>query len=160
MAADIRPARETDLGSMIELTLLAFEPIFESFKRILGEEIFPVLYPSWQETQRKIVEDAFADQDISMWVAEVGSQVVGLITLKLDEKFKIGEVHFLAVHPAHQKQGFGIELNAFALDKMREAGMEVAMVSTGGDPSHAPARRTYEKTGYISLPIVNYYQKL
>ena len=160
MVTDIRPARETDLGSMIELTLLAFEPIFESFKRILGEEIFPVLYPSWQEAQRNIVEDAFADQDIAIWLAEVGSNVVGLITLKLDEKHKIGEVHFLVVHPQYQNRGVGTALNAYVLDKMREAGMEVAMVSTGGDSSHAPARRTYEKAGYISLPIVNYYQKL
>jgi GNAT superfamily N-acetyltransferase len=69
-------------------------------------------------------------------------------------------VHFLAVHPAYQKRGVGSALNAFILEKMREAGMEVAMVSTGGDPSHAPARRVYEKAGYIPLPIVNYYQKL
>ena len=27
------------------------------------------------------------------------------------------------------------------------------MVETGGDPGHAAARRTYEKAGYILLPI-------
>ena len=160
MGIDIRPARKPDLAPMIELTLKAFEPIFESFMRILGKEIFPVLYPNWQETQRIIVEEAFADDDISMWVAEVESKVVGLITLKLDGEQKIGEVHFLAVHPAYQNQGVGTTLNAFVLDQMRAAGMEVAMVSTGGDPSHAPARWTYEKAGYIPLPIANYYQKL
>jgi hypothetical protein len=36
---------------------------------------------------------------------------------------------------------------------MKEAGMQVATVSTGGDPSHAPARRAYEKAGFTaSIP--------
>ncbi len=160
MAMMIRFASEKDLVPMIDLTLMAFEPIFESFRQILGGEIFSAIYPNWQDTQRKIVEDAFDDGGILMWVAEIDRVVVGLITLKLDRKTKIGEVHFLAVHPAYQNQGVGARLNAFVLEKMRKAGMEVAMVSTGGDPSHAPARRVYERAGYIPLPIVNYYQEL
>jgi N-acetylglutamate synthase-like GNAT family acetyltransferase len=160
MTTVIRPAQETDLSALIELTLMAFEPIFKSFKRILGEEIFPVLHPDWRETHRKIVVDAFEDEDIGLWVAEMDGIAAGLATLKLDQKRKIGELHFLAVHPVYQNQGVGTVLNRFILEKMREAGMEVAMVSTGGDPSHAPARRVYEKAGFISLPIVNYYQEL
>jgi len=31
--------------------------------------------------------------------------------------------------------------------------MSVAMVATGGDPGHAPARRTYEKLGFRQLPL-------
>jgi ribosomal protein S18 acetylase RimI-like enzyme len=160
MDMKIRYADENDLGPMIDLTLEAFKPIFESFQKILGPDIYAVLYPHWQRTQQKIVEDALADENITLWVAEMDQNVVGLITLVLDTENKIGEVHFLAVHPAYQKRGVGSALNAFILEKMREAGMEVAMVSTGGDPSHAPARRVYEKAGYIPLPIVNYYQKL
>ena len=160
MDMKIRYAGENDLGPMIDLTLEAFKPIFESFQKILDPEIYAVLHPHWQRTQQKIVEDALADEYITLWVAEMDQKVVGLITLVLDKENKIGELHFLAVHPAYQNRGVGSALNAFVLDKMREAGMEVAMVSTGGDPSHAPARKVYEKAGYIPLPIVNYYQKL
>jgi ribosomal protein S18 acetylase RimI-like enzyme len=157
---DIRIAVEEDLQAMVELTLMAFEPIFVSFENILGAETFHILYPDWRKTQRDIVEGAFADEDIFMWVAEFGGQVVGLVTLKLDATQKIGELHFLAVHPDYQNQGVGSALNDFVLEKMRDTGMAVAMVSTGGDPSHTPARRVYEKAGYTPLPIVNYYQHL
>jgi len=34
--------------------------------------------------------------------------------------------------------------------------MSVAMVATGGDPGHAPARRTYEKLGFRQLPLAHY----
>ena len=145
---------------MIDLTLKAFEPIFESFQDLLGPEIFSVLHPHWQETQASIVEDAFKDEEIDVWVAEVERKVAGLVTLKMDQESRIGELHFLAVHPSFQNRGIGMALNDFVLEKMRAADMTVAMVSTGGDPSHAPARKVYEKAGFIPLPIVNYYQKL
>ena len=66
----------------------------------------------------------------------------------------------LAVHPDHQNDGIGTALNEYALERMREAGMRIAVVGTGGDASHAPARRSYEKAGYIGLPLVRYYQRL
>jgi len=38
--------------------------------------------------------------------------------------------------------------------------MKLAVVSTGGDESHVPARRSYEKAGYTALPLVKYYRDL
>jgi GNAT superfamily N-acetyltransferase len=66
----------------------------------------------------------------------------------------------LAVHPDHQNRGIGTELNLFALERMKENGMKLVSVGTGGDPGHAPARRSYEKVGYTPLPIVRYYKAL
>jgi hypothetical protein len=43
---------------------------------------------------------------------------------------------------------------------MREAGMKVATVGTGGDASHAPARAAYEKIGFRPLPTIWYSQSL
>jgi hypothetical protein len=34
------------------------------------------------------------------------------------------------------------------------------MVETGGDPGHAPARRTYESAGSRLFPIARYFNKL
>jgi hypothetical protein len=46
-------------------------------------------------------------------------------------------------------------LNEFALARMRDAGMKVATVSTGGDPSHVPARRAYRKARFdVEIPSV------
>jgi ribosomal protein S18 acetylase RimI-like enzyme len=72
----------------------------------------------------------------------------------------MGEISMLAVHPDHQGGGIGTALTEFALDRLKEAGMRVAMVETGGDPGHAAARRTYEKAGYVLLPIARYFKNL
>jgi ribosomal protein S18 acetylase RimI-like enzyme len=64
------------------------------------------------------------------------------------------------VHPECQNRGIGTELNRFALEKMKEGGMKMAKVETGGDPSHAPARACYEKAGYTALPLVRYFKDL
>ena len=84
---------------------------------------------------------------------------MGFITYELDED-KTGEVQLLAVHPEYQNHGIGTELNTFALQKMKESGMKLAVVATGGDESHAPARKSYEKAGYTGLPLVRYYKDL
>jgi hypothetical protein len=52
---------------------------------------------------------------------------------------------FGRLHPdwrVHQGRGIGTALTEFALDRLKDAGMRVAMVETGGDPGHAAARRT------------------
>jgi len=48
----------------------------------------------------------------------------------------------------------------FALAKMKESGMKMARAETGGDPSHSPARQSYEKAGYTALPLVRYFKDL
>src|SRR5918994_924829 len=62
--------------------------------------------------------------------------------------------------PDYQGGGIGTALTEFALDRLEDAGMKVAMVETGGDPGHAAARRTYEKAGYVLLPIARYFKSL
>ena len=79
----------------------------------------------------------------------------------LNHETKIGDIHFLAVHPEYQNNGIGKRMNDFVLQKMTEAGMLVVTVGTGGDDSHAPARRTYETAGFsAALPTVHYFKKL
>jgi hypothetical protein len=46
------------------------------------------------------------------------------------------------------------------MDWIKDAGMGVATVETGGDPGHAAARRTYEKVGYAHVPIAGHFKKL
>lgn len=54
----------------------------------------------------------------------------------------------------------GTALTEFALDWMKSAGMSIAMVETGGDPGHAPARHTYEKVGFKMFSVARYFKKL
>jgi len=157
----IRPYSEGDLEAIVELSLLAWEPVFTAWQEILGPELYPIaIYPDWRKSQKEVVEKGCADENVNTWVAVVDGNVVGFVAYELDGESKRGEVRLLAVHPEHQNQGIGTELNTFALQKLKDAGMKLAVVGTGGDEGHAPARRSYEKAGYTALPLVRYYKGL
>jgi len=157
----IRPVRDEDVEVLVQLTLAAFEPVFPSFERMLGPAIYGCIWPDWRAGQRKAVEEFCRDRDrYSVWVAEVDNAPVGLVACVVDQRERTGEVQFLAVDPAHQNRGVGTALNVFALERMKERGVRLARVEAGGDPSHAPARRSYEKAGYVPLPLVRYFKKL
>jgi ribosomal protein S18 acetylase RimI-like enzyme len=89
----------------------------------------------------------------------VDEKVVGYIAFEIYAD-ATAEVQLLAVHPEYQNHGIGTQLNTYVLQKMKANGIKLVIVSTGGDESHAPARRSYEKAGYIALPLVKYYQAL
>jgi hypothetical protein len=51
----------------------------------------------------------------------------------------------------------GTQLTVAAVDVIRRAGKRAAVVETGGDPSHAPARATYHKAGFTPFPSERFY---
>ena len=161
MNVHIRPLDPNEIEDLVQLSLLAWAPVFSSFEHVLGSEIYSLIYPDWRTAQRDVVESMCNDvAKNTVWVAEWDSILVGFIVYDLNIKEKTGEVQLLAVHPEYQNSGIGTELNTFALQKMKEGGMKLAVVGTGGDPGHAPARRSYEKAGYTALPLVRYYKDL
>jgi ribosomal protein S18 acetylase RimI-like enzyme len=159
----LRPLRRDDpedVAAVERLALAAWAPVFRSFKRVLGAEIYARLYPDWRASQKADVERVCTEEKYTVWVAEAEGQVAGYVAYTTDAETKVGEVYMLAVDPGRQRRGLGTRLNALALDRLREAGMELAQVSTGGDPGHEPARRSYEKAGYTAFPTVWYFQLL
>jgi len=161
MKIQIRPYNTVDLPAILELSLLAWEPVFTAWQEILGPSLYPIaIYPDWRVSQKEVVEKICTDPNFTTCVAGVDGKVVGFVTYELNETTKVGEVQLLAVHPEYQNNGIGTELNFFALQKLKEGGMKLAVVGTGGDEGHAPARRSYEKAGYTCLPAVRYYKEL
>jgi ribosomal protein S18 acetylase RimI-like enzyme len=161
MDSYIRLFHQDDLDAVVRLSLLAWVPVFRSFKQVLGPEIYSLIWPDWEKSQKEGVENVCQDtRKYSVWVAELDGTVVGFIAIELHDNDKSGEVILLAVHPDYQNRGIGTDLNVFALEKMKKSGMKMAVVETGGDPGHAPARRSYEKAGYTGLPLVRYYKSL
>jgi GNAT superfamily N-acetyltransferase len=161
MEFTIRAVGENDLAALEELALLAWEPVFASVHNVLGPEIDAILHPDWRQRQREEVRRYCAEMPGAITlVAEVDGAIAGFIAYELQYETLRGVVDLLAVHPDYQNQGIGTELNRLVLERMRAAGMRIAIVGTGGDPGHAPARRTYEKAGYTLFPIAHYYQAL
>ena len=86
---------------------------------------------------------------------------VGFVAIEVDNPERsMGQISMLAANPDHQDSGIATNLTKFALDRLRDAEMKVAMVETGGEPGHAAASRTYEKSGYVLLPIARYFKNL
>jgi ribosomal protein S18 acetylase RimI-like enzyme len=157
----IRPFDDGDADAVVGLSLRAWAPVFASLEQALGSEIFRRQHPDWREDQRRAVEAVCAAQKGRVWVAEVGASAVGFVAVELHHPERsMGEISMLAVDPDYQGGGIGTALTEFALDRLKDAGMTVAMVETGGDPGHAAARRTYEKAGYVLLPIARYFKNL
>jgi ribosomal protein S18 acetylase RimI-like enzyme len=161
MQPRIRPFEHRDAEAVVALSLRAWAPAFASLQQVLGFDIFGRQHPDWREDQRRAVEEVCAAKKGRVWVAEVGASVVGFVAVELHHPERgMGETCMLAVDPDHQGGGIGTALTEFALDRLKDAGMRVAMVETGGDPGHAAARRTYEKAGYVLLPIAKYFKNL
>jgi ribosomal protein S18 acetylase RimI-like enzyme len=161
MNYSIRPFEETDLDDVVALSVVAWEPVFVAWEKILGSELYPIaIYSDWRVGQADVVRRVCSDEKNITWVGIVDGKAVGFVVYDLNHDNHTGEVQLLAVHPDHQNDGLGTALNELALEKMSDAGMKLAVVGTGGDEGHAPARRSYEKAGYTGLPQVRYYKKL
>lgn len=161
MQPTVRVFDDRDRDAVISLSLRAWAPVFVSLEAVLGESgVFARLHPDWRADQRRAVAATVSDKQIQVWVAECDAVVAGFVAVRLDRQADIGEIYMLAVDPDHQRRGIGSLLTSFALDRIKDSGVTLAMVETGGDPGHAPARRTYEKAGFTPLPIVRYFRKL
>ena len=155
-AVVIRPLRESDLDAIVELSLRAWEPVFESLRVVLGDAIFARLHqPNWRTVQAQAVRSSCTSEERDVFVALAGEKPVGFATVALNAYHEgMGVVDMIAVDPAFQRRGIATALMNRSADHMREHGMDIAVVETGGDPGHAPARANYERSGNTALPVV------
>lgn len=158
----MRTATAEVLTELEAIRQAAFAPVFDSFRFILGEEIYQLAQAAEDRAQDKLLASALAlGSDWQVYAAEVDGVIAGFVSIQLNIETKVGEIGLNAVHPEQAGQGIGTVMYNFAVAKMKEAGMQVATVATGGDPSHASARRAYEKAGFtVQIPSVWMCQKL
>ncbi len=158
----IRPFAPADLAALHAIRIAAFAPVFASFRSIVGPEIAALGLTTAEKEQGDLLEAiARPDSGHTLAVAEENGALIGFVSWKTDAATKIGEITLNAVHPDHAGKGVGAGLYTHALAALTEAGMQLATVGTGGDPSHAPARRAYEKVGFsVGLPSVYLYKRL
>jgi ribosomal protein S18 acetylase RimI-like enzyme len=154
----IRPFAPDDAAAVVELSLWAWEPVFASLRDALGAELDDAMHGDWREYQRRSVQQT-CETNEHIWVAEVQGTIAGFVAVVVHDP-TLGEIYMIAVDPAHQRAGIGSALTEFALTWIKDQGAAVAMVETGGDPGHAPARATYVKAGFTALPVVRYFKKL
>lgn len=157
-----RAARPEDEARLQAIRRAAFAPVFASFRSLLGDEIYDLAQRRDDEAQEGLLTSLMAaDSGWALYVAESSGEVVGFVAVRLDREALVGEIGLNAVDPAHAGKGIGTAMYELAVAAMKDAGMKVAAVGTGGDPSHAPARRAYQKAGFdVGIPTVWLYRKL
>jgi GNAT superfamily N-acetyltransferase len=157
----IEPYEDNQLDTIKSLSLRAWSPVFDSIQKAMDIEVYHLFYPDgWRVSQLNAVESVCTTADMKVWVAIDSDSTVGFVAVKLHSESSMGEIYMIAVDPDYQRQGIGAALMEFALNWMKAAGMSVAMVETGGDPGHAPARCTYQKLGFGLFPVARYFKKL
>jgi ribosomal protein S18 acetylase RimI-like enzyme len=156
----IRDCQQADLPALIDLTIEAFRPLFEvDLPDLLDPVVFAHDHGGWKDDYRREVPSLFApDANRFITLAEdaegsglplgyVGWQV----TLDGSDRLKM-----VAVHPKARRQTVGSALCQAALARLKERGVSVVHIATGGDAFHAPARRLYESLGFTGYPVMDY----
>ncbi len=70
-APQIRPLAPEDADRVVELSLRAWEPVFASFREVMGESLYRRVHPDWEADQAASVRDALDRNET--WVAERGA---------------------------------------------------------------------------------------
>jgi GNAT superfamily N-acetyltransferase len=158
----LRPYHSADEDEIVVLSIRAWSSVFASMEQVLGREISVRLHgEDWKTYQEKSVREVLADPAMQVVVADGEDGLAGFVAATLlDQDRGLGEVTMLAVDPRAQGRGIGTALTQHATTWLRDNGMRVAMIGTGGDLGHAPARHTYEKAGYTQIPMARYFKAL
>ena len=143
---EIREFTEDDLEAVVAFSLRAWEPVFDSVRAVLGDDIFLRLHPDWREGQAQSVRSICTNDERDVFVAVIDGRPVGFVAVALD-----------AFHIFDRRQR---QLSVVRVDHMKGRGMDIAVVETGGDSGHAPARALYEATSFTLLPVARYFRLL
>jgi GNAT superfamily N-acetyltransferase len=162
MTVSMRALEERDIDVVVEFSVRAWAPVFESMCAVMGRTIFSRVYPDWRPAQARAVESVIRDEGSRVWVAESGGRLAGFVAVVFHDRdgAKSGEIEMVAVDPDFQNQGIGLTLVSWAVGEIGKLGIPLVEIGTGGDPGHAPARHVYEKAGFTPLPLVRYYKAL
>src|SRR5205823_407511 len=132
---EIRDFEQGDLDAIVEFSLRAWEPIFASFRQVLGDPIFFRLHPTdWKESQGEAVRSSCTSDELTVFVAVADGLPVGFSAVALNAFHeRMGVIDIMAVDPDFQRRGIATLLMDRSIDHMRTCGMDIAAVGTGGD---------------------------
>ena len=149
-----REATTVDLTALDTIRLAAFSPVFQSFRDILGDKIYSVAQAHEDAAQFELLRSMLSKgSEWTVYAAESSSEIIGFVSVRLDNDHSIGEIGLNAVSPECANRGVGTRMYKFAIKKMTDAGMKVATVAAGADSSHRPALAAYRKAGFnVEIP--------
>ena len=121
-------------------------------------------YPNWQKGKYPLLEDARrAMENRTLYVLKVEENIAGAViidhsqhpeykkipwTLSVPDE-DVMTLHTVVIHPACRGRGYGEKLVRFGIDFCKTAGAKTIRLDT--HYKNIPARRLYEKCGFVSL---------
>ena len=158
---EISPFDPQHKEAVINLTVRAWTGVFAKTKLDVPRFVYDAFYPDgWEPRQKADVAQLLETEPQNIWLAVVGQELAGFIGIRIHAEDQMGEIHIIAVSPAHQRKGVGRQLMQFAEQHIRATGMKMIMVETVGDAGHEPARRAYEAFGFKQWPVARYFKPL
>ena len=153
----IRWLAPEEIERAADIAVAAWDPIYAGYREQLGGELFDAFYSDWKEQKRRNTVSEI--QGGNCLAADAEGVVIGFAVYTAEGR--IGEIKGNAVAPEWRGRGIGTMLQKRVLDEMKRIGCRFAIVQTGLDEAHEPARRIYQKNGFeSSLASVKYFQKL
>jgi RimJ/RimL family protein N-acetyltransferase len=157
----IRSYTPKDLPTIMDIGNRAWQPIYEMFRDVYGEELFGILTPNVSTVKGEQIESHCLKHPEWVFICEEADQIVGFVTFMLDTEKKIGEFGNNAMDPDCNLKGIGQQMYNAVLEYFRRQKMLYAKVYTGLDDAHARARKAYERVGFnIRHDDTIYYMKL
>jgi ribosomal protein S18 acetylase RimI-like enzyme len=86
--------------------------------------------------------------DLDCVVVDPDGAVVAYALGWLDERNRVGELEPVGVRADRQRQGLGRAACLYALQRLRDAGADTALVGSRGDDAYPGPRRLYESIGF------------
>jgi RimJ/RimL family protein N-acetyltransferase len=143
----IRPMVSADLEAIRDITWRGWDDV--TWWELLERRHGPWTAKSWRDRKAESVVAQCSSAPDTVLVAELGGRVVGYATFHYTPEDRLGEVGNNCVDPQFRGRGIGTRLIAAVLQKLRELGAKVVTVTTM--ERDLPARRVYEKNGFVEL---------
>ncbi len=161
MEVRIEPYRAECCEDVVALSLRAWEPVLGDLRDELPAGLYDHFYPDgWQVAQEAAVRETLANAEMHTWVAMLDGVAAGFASLRMLPEDRMGELYMIATDPAAQRRGVASALIEFSQAWMKQQGAVYALIRTGNDSGHAPARATYERMGYELSLAARYFKKL
>lgn len=145
----IRPYQPEDFPRMVQIAREAWKEIFAGFREQIGDELYHILYENKYQDKEYQLRETVTKAPAHCRICERNGKIVGFITFNYDDKRKIGIICNNAADRVCGEKGIGQEMYQAVLKIFRDNGMLAAMVSTGLDEGHRPARTAYQRAGFL-----------
>lgn len=147
--------------ALLSLSVRAWEHVFPLLQRDVPAFVYNAFYPTgWRERHVNDLAEVLDNASECIDVALDGDRPTGWVCTRFHPEDNMSEIYIIAVDPDYQRSGVGAALMESSFARAREKGMGMAMVETGGDRGHAPARMAYESMGFVRWPIARYFKDL